>query len=94
VQLGGVSARLNFRPEWLTGLANALPGVDTDAPSSIALTGELALSLPSTNTQGVTYVEDFEGGSGFTVTMLSRTWKLGAAPATNARISRAGPGSP
>ncbi len=91
VQLGGVSARLNFRPEWLTGLANALPGVDTDAPSSIALTGELALSLPSTNTQGVTYVEDFEGGSGFTVTMLSRTWKLGAAPATNAGAETVAP---
>jgi hypothetical protein len=91
VQLGGVSARLNFRPEWLTGLANALPGVDTDAPSSIALTGELALSMPSTNTQGVTYVEDFEGGSGFTVTMLSRTWKLGAAPATNAGAETVAP---
>jgi hypothetical protein len=84
VRLGGVSARLNFRPEWLTGLANALPGVDSDAPSSIALDGELALSLPSTNTQGVTYVEDFESGSGFAVSMLSRGWKLGAAPASNA----------
>jgi hypothetical protein len=83
VQLGGVSARLDFRPQWLTDLANALPGVDTDASSSITLDGELALSLPSTNTQGVTYVEDFEGGSGFTPSMLARAWRLGAAPASN-----------
>jgi len=91
VRLGGVSARLDFRPEWLTGLANALPGVDSDAPSSISLDGELALSLPSTNTQGVTYVEDFEGGSGFTVPLLARTWKLGAAPASNAGAETVAP---
>ncbi|UCC73363.1 MAG: cell surface protein SprA [Gemmatimonadota bacterium] len=83
VRLGGVSARLNFRPDWLTDFANAIPGVDSDAPSSISLDGELAVSLPSTNTQGVTYVEDFEGGTGFHVPLLSRGWRLGAAPSTN-----------
>ncbi len=84
VRLGGVSTRLNFRPDWLTGLANALPGIDSDAPSAISVDGEIALSVPNTNTQGVTYVEDFEGGPGFSVSAFSRAWRLGAAPSSNA----------
>ncbi len=84
VQLGGLSGRLNFRPQWLTALANALPGVDTDAPSSLNIDGEIAVSLPTTNTQGITYVEDFEGGPGFPVNLLARAWDLGSAPSTTA----------
>ncbi len=84
VRLGGLSGRLNFRPDWLTGLANALPGVRTEAPSSVALDGEIAVSLPTTNTQGVTYVEDFEGGPGFQINLLSRAWRLASAPSTTA----------
>ncbi|UCF19155.1 MAG: cell surface protein SprA, partial [Gemmatimonadota bacterium] len=84
VQLGGVSGRLNFQPDWLTGLVDALPGLDPELPSAVNLDGELAVSLPNTNTQGVTYVEDFEGGPGFSVPLLSRGWRLGAAPETNA----------
>ena len=84
VQLGGLSGRLNFNPQWLTDLANALPGVNTDAPSTLNFDGEIALSLPTTNTQGITYVEDFEGGRGFGVALLSRAWDLGSAPSTTA----------
>ncbi len=82
VRLGGVSGRFNFRPDWLTGLVNALPGVESDAPSAISLDGELALSMPTTNTRGITYVDDFEGGSGFTLPMVARAWRLGASPST------------
>jgi hypothetical protein len=82
VQLGGLSGRLDFRPQWLTNLANILPGVDSDAPSSLNIDGEIALSLPTTNTEGITYVEDFEGGPGFPVSLLSRAWDLGSAPST------------
>lgn len=82
VQLGGVSGRLDFRPEWLTNLVDGLPLVDADGPSSISLDGEVAVSMPTTNTQGVTYVEDFEGGPGNTIGMTSRGWRLGAAPST------------
>ncbi|MGD8869493.1 MAG: hypothetical protein PVI01_17880, partial [Gemmatimonadales bacterium] len=84
VRLTGFSGRLDFRPDWLTGLANALPGVDSEASSSISLDGEVALSMPTTNTQGVTYVEDFEGGPGFSLNLLSRAWRLASAPETNA----------
>ncbi|KPK55377.1 MAG: hypothetical protein AMS21_13700, partial [Gemmatimonas sp. SG8_38_2] len=56
VRLGGFSGRLNFRPQFLTDLANALPGVDSDAPSALNIDGEIAVSLPTTNTEGITYV--------------------------------------
>jgi hypothetical protein len=84
VQLGGVSGRLDFQPQWLTSLVDALPGVQAEAPSALTVDGELAMSLPSTNTQGVTYVDDFEGGSGTSISLLARAWRLGAAPSTTA----------
>ncbi len=91
VQLGGLSGRLNFRPQWLTSLVNALPGVDTDVQSVINLDGEVAVSLPTTNTQGITYVEDFEGGPGFTLSALSRAWRLGSASSTTAGAEQVAP---
>jgi hypothetical protein len=91
VRLTGLSGRLDFRPDWLTGLANALPGVDSEAPSSISLDGEVALSMPTTNTQGVTYVEDFEGGPGFAINLLSRAWRLASAPSTTAGAEAVAP---
>ncbi|MEE9133100.1 MAG: hypothetical protein V3U13_06025 [Gemmatimonadota bacterium] len=91
VQLTGLSGRLNFRPQWLTDLANALPGVNADAPSSLNFDGEIALSMPTTNTEGVTYVEDFEGGPGFQVAALSRLWHLGSAPSTTAGAEQIAP---
>jgi hypothetical protein len=84
VRLGGFSGRLNFRPQWLTSIVNALPGVESNTPSTINLDGEVALSMPTTNTQGVTYVEDFEGGPGFRMNLLARAWRLGSAPSTTA----------
>ncbi len=91
VRLGGVSGRFNFRPDWLTALVNALPGVESEAPSAISLDGELALSMPTTNTRGITYVEDFEGGSGFTLPMVARAWRLGSAPSTTSGAETVAP---
>ncbi|MHC4067614.1 MAG: hypothetical protein ACYSUI_24355, partial [Planctomycetota bacterium] len=79
----GISTRLRFQPRWLTDMADALPGVEATAPSALSVDGELAFSLPNTNTQGVTYVEDFEGGSGFNLLLTARQFRVGAAPASN-----------
>ncbi|NIR46567.1 MAG: hypothetical protein GWM93_20590 [Gemmatimonadetes bacterium] len=82
VLLTGFSGRLNFQPRWLSNLVDALPGVETEAPSQLTFDGEIALSTPSTNTQGVTYLEDFEGGTGFSLALVSRAWRLGSVPST------------
>ncbi|MBI4513854.1 MAG: hypothetical protein HY702_07060 [Gemmatimonadetes bacterium] len=84
MKLGGVSGKFQFEPAWLTRAINALPGIEAELPSSIALDGEIASSLPTTNTQGTTYVEDFEGGTGFELFLTGRAWQLGSRPSTAA----------
>jgi len=64
---GGTSLNLDF----LTAAVNALPGIQTNAPSSIAIKGEAAYMLPDPNTRkstipqdggsGIAYIDDFEG---------------------------------
>jgi hypothetical protein len=48
-------------PAWMTNLANLLPRVDTDTPSSFNLSGEVALSIPNPNVKGEAIVDDMEG---------------------------------
>ncbi len=84
VLLTGFSGRLQFEPSWLSDVVDALPGIEAEAPSFLSLDGEIALSNPNTNTQGATYVEDFEGGTGFNLLLNSRAWRLGAVPSTTA----------
>jgi len=93
VKLGGFSGRLNFQPQWLNDLASAVPGVEAEVPSSITLDGEVAMSVPNTNTDGVTYVEDFEGGSGFSMSLVNRAWRLASAPTTAAGAENVAPAS-
>ena len=58
VLLTGFSGRLLYQPGWLSSLINALPGIEAEAPSTLAFDGEIALSLPNTNTQGSTYIPE------------------------------------
>ena len=59
--VGGINGQLQHNSKLLTGIANLLPMVDTDAASTITLSGEVAGSLPDPNTKGEAYIEDFEG---------------------------------
>jgi hypothetical protein len=59
--VGGITASYQHQSRLLTDLANLLPYVDTDAPSTFNLDGELAASLPNPNTKNEAYIDDFEG---------------------------------
>jgi hypothetical protein len=59
--VGGINGQFQHNSKFLTGIANLLPMVDTDAGSSITLSGEIAASMPDPNTRGEAYMEDFEG---------------------------------
>jgi hypothetical protein len=59
--VGGINGQLQHNSKLLTRMANLLPMVDTDAKSSITVSGEIAASLPDPNTKGEAYIEDFEG---------------------------------
>jgi hypothetical protein len=78
VQLGGVTARLNFGAAALDRLANALPGIDSDVKSRISFDGEVAGSSPTTNRSGATYVDDFEASSRFRIGLGGRSWRFGS----------------
>jgi hypothetical protein len=59
----GANTKLDFEPEWMTQLVNAIPLVKTDAPSSITFDAEIAHSsmIPNAGTQAS--IENFEASS-------------------------------
>lgn len=66
---------------FLTSLANALPLIETESPSSFRIDGELAQSHPNPNVDGVAYVDDFEAAQEQLSLGLQRTiWKAASQP--------------
>lgn len=67
----GIDGGTSFELDFLTRAMNALPGIRTNAPSSLSFRGEAAYMLPDPNTrksnitqdrsQGIAYIDDFEG---------------------------------
>lgn len=78
VSLGGIMADFEFQPSALDRFVNSLPGISTDVRSSVAFEAELAGSAPTTNRQGLTYVEDFEGSSRLRVGLQTGAWRRGS----------------
>lgn len=78
VALGGAVARFDLGSRWLDDFANSLPGINTDEASAIRFSGELAASSPTTNRDGVTWVDDFEGGTGLRLGVTTRAWRAGS----------------
>src|SRR5439155_2646584 len=79
--VGDLASVMTFRPSWMTGLANLLPGVHTTAPSTLNLQGNVAVSVPNPNTKGVAYIEDMEGNRESNTVSLSRTgWMWSSIP--------------
>lgn len=86
--IGGVSANLQFRPEAITHALNALPMVDTDIPSILTVSGELAVSRPNPNQAGLAYVEEFEAEGGSFIPLSENAWQIGSAPQSGAGLDR------
>lgn len=59
--VGGITAGYQHNSRVLTDIANWLPYVDSDQPSTITLDGEIAGSIPNPNTKNEAYIDDFEG---------------------------------
>ncbi len=84
----GFDVTLNKQSRFLTKLTDALPLIQTKAPSSISFSGEFAQLVPSNsklpaNEDGTSYLDDFEGAEtpyslgGFN----NANWRLAATPA-------------
>ncbi len=79
--IGGVSTELAFAPEGLTRALDALPLIHTTAPSSVTVSGEVAVSRPNANQAGQAYVEEFEGTTGSRIVSLGeQAFQLGSRP--------------
>jgi hypothetical protein len=70
-----VNGNFAFSPGIMTTLANLLPRVDTNAQSSLTLSGEIAMSMPNPNVKGEALVDDMEGiEESNIVNLLRRSW--------------------
>jgi cell surface protein SprA len=65
-----VNTALNFQPNFMTKVLDALPLIDATSPSALTFEGEIAQVIPDPNTlnnpstgdkDGVAYLDDFEG---------------------------------
>jgi hypothetical protein len=59
--VGGLTGNYQHQSRVLTDIANWLPYVDSDQPSTVTIDGEFAGSLPNPNTKNEAYIDDFEG---------------------------------
>ena len=78
--IGGLSTELRFQPAWLTRVADALPGVRTEAPSFLNVSAEVAVSKPSPNRFGQAYLEEFEAEAGRFISLAENSWHWGSIP--------------
>ena len=83
----GIDLNYSNESRLLTKMVDALPFINTKAPSSLTFSGEFAQLLPGTSNKvegkGTSYIDDFEA----TVTPFSlgnpTAWKMGATPKTD-----------
>ncbi|MBI4530879.1 MAG: cell surface protein SprA [Candidatus Latescibacteria bacterium] len=75
------NAKFRFKPDLFTRAVDALPFVETAAPSRLDLSAEVAQSLPNPNTRGEAYIDDFEGSGNFTGLSIFRgQWGRASVP--------------
>ncbi|MEE9457995.1 MAG: hypothetical protein V3W11_12690 [bacterium] len=76
-----VDGRYRFYPEFLTRLADAVPGAHTTEGSAVDVEAEFARSRKDVNTVGEAMIDDMEGARQLsTVSMKDTSWKHASAP--------------
>ncbi|MEZ4422838.1 MAG: hypothetical protein R3E98_05480 [Gemmatimonadota bacterium] len=80
VWLGGVSADFTLAAPWLDRALARLPATPS-RPSSLRVSGEVALSLPDPNTQRDVFLDDFDTSNELPLPRFASLWRLGSAPA-------------
>ena len=74
-------AALKLQPNFLTKVVDAIPLIETNVPSAMQLSGEVARSYPNPNVNGEAYVDDFESAIEQLSLSTSRTlWKRSSRP--------------
>ena len=80
----GADLSYNTEARWLTTLIDALPGIETKAPSHIRIDGEFARFIPglsrSASEPGTSYIDDFEGAKSTIDLRLPTLWYMASTP--------------
>lgn len=82
IWMGGVNGNLFLDAGWMDRVLDGVPGLRLGGESTIALTGEIAMSVPNPNTRGVTWLDDFEASADLPISLNQRAWRLGSRPST------------
>lgn len=70
-----------LHPGFITKAVNALPFIETEVPSNLIVSAEIAQSRPNPNVDGVAYVDDFESAANLLSLGKSRTnWHEASIP--------------
>ena len=81
----GLDGSYKTESRFLTDLVDGIPLIDTKEPSSIALQGEYANLIPgqpsNLGSQGVSYLDDFEGTESSIDLRVVRDWTISSTPA-------------
>ncbi len=79
--IGDLNGKWAFTPDWMTRLADRLPGVRTTTPSEFDIEGEAGASLPNPNTRNEVFIDDMEGvRDAVSLTMGAERWKWSSEP--------------
>ncbi len=79
--VAGLDGSYQAAPDFLTNWTNAIPLVETEAPSNFKLAGEIAGNFPNPNTKGQVYIDDMDGSKMSDELNLSRSaWVRSSVP--------------
>ena len=75
------NTHLDFQPAWMTSLVNAIPLINTTAPSTATVDFELAHSIWNPNTDNQAYIDDFENSAQiYTLGQAYKSWYPASIP--------------
>jgi len=73
-------ARFNFESRLVTNLLDRIPGLYATETSTFRLEAEFARSMPTLNTRGVVYIDDFEGSHNTPLSVVRSRWTTASPP--------------
>ena len=86
--IGDLNTRWDMKPQWLTRMVDALPGVRTTAPSDLHFQAEAGMSFPNPNTKNEVYVDDMEGvRDAVSLTLNENQWRYSSVPSLKDTIT-------
>ncbi len=86
--IGDANISALFEPYSLTRIADAIPLIDTDVPSRLAVNAEMAVSMPEPNTKGFVAIDDMEGVDNINMLGVSRRlWTPASVPEASGALA-------